>query len=286
MGAYKFYNPTTQQWEIIKSKSIIKDDGSLEYTPDDIQEIDNKIGNLSTMPTTEKTNLAGAVGEVKNELSSHKADNIHVPKGLISMWYGLLTNIPDGWTLCDGQNGTPDLRDRFIVGAGNEYEIGDIGGEKEVTLTEEQIPNHRHGSGTLSASSADSHSHSSGTLSASSAGSHSHSSGTLSTNSTGSHTHTYYMRPTSSFVKVSSGDDANVRPNSNTSTDTSSAGSHSHSISGSTSSSGSHSHSISGSTSSSGSHSHSISGYTSYTGSGRAHENRPPYFALAFIMKL
>ena len=74
MGAYKFYNPSTEQWEIIKSKSIRKGDGSLEYTPDDIQEIDNKIGNLSTMPTTEKTNLAGAVGEVKNELSSHKAE--------------------------------------------------------------------------------------------------------------------------------------------------------------------------------------------------------------------
>ena len=263
MGAYKFYNPTTQQWEIIKSKSIIKDDGSLEYTPDDIQEIDNKIGNLNTKVSPETVlnttsqNLSGAVNEVKSDLELHKADNIHVPKGLISMWYGLLTNIPDGWTLCDGQNGTPDLRDRFIVGAGNEYEIGDIGGEKEVTLTEEQIPNHSHGSGTLSTSSA---------------GSHSHGSGTLSTNSTGSHTHTYYMRPTSSFVKVSSGDGANVRPNSNTSTDTSSAGSHSHSISGSTSSSGSHNHSISGS--------------TANTGGDEAHENRPPYFALAFIMKL
>lgn len=250
MGLYKYYDPVTGTRKPIKSGSIVNMDGTNEYTPDEVKEIDDKIGILSgTSGTKEKAN--------KEDLDSHLADNIHVPKGLISMWYGLLTNIPDGWTLCDGQNGTPDLRDRFIVGAGNEYEIGDIGGEKEVTLTEEQIPNHRHGSGTLSASSA---------------GSHSHSSGTLSTNSTGSHTHTYYMRPTSSFVKVSSGDGANVRPNSNTSTDTSSAGSHSHSISGSTSSSGSHSH--------------SISGYTSYIGSGRAHENRPPYFALAFIMKL
>lgn len=43
MGAYKFYNPTTQQWEIIKSKSIIKDDGSLEYTPDDIKSIEDDL---------------------------------------------------------------------------------------------------------------------------------------------------------------------------------------------------------------------------------------------------
>ncbi len=47
MGAYKFWNPTTSQYEIIKSKSIIKDDGSLEYTPDDIKAINDKIGILS-----------------------------------------------------------------------------------------------------------------------------------------------------------------------------------------------------------------------------------------------
>lgn len=43
MGAYKYYNPSTEQWEIIKSKSIIKDDGSLEYTPDDIKSIEDDL---------------------------------------------------------------------------------------------------------------------------------------------------------------------------------------------------------------------------------------------------
>ena len=49
MGVYKFWNPATSQYEIIKSKSIIKDDGSLEYTPDDIKAIDNKINNLKAL---------------------------------------------------------------------------------------------------------------------------------------------------------------------------------------------------------------------------------------------
>jgi len=40
-----------------------------------------------------------------------------LPKGLISMWYGSLATIPTGWALCDGTNNTPDLRNRFIVGA-------------------------------------------------------------------------------------------------------------------------------------------------------------------------
>ena len=54
MGAYKFYNPSTEQWEIIKSKSIIKPDGSLEYTPDDIKNIDNvkiHVGNVAPTDT-------------------------------------------------------------------------------------------------------------------------------------------------------------------------------------------------------------------------------------------
>lgn len=38
-----------------------------------------------------------------------------MPSGLISMWKGSIATIPSGWKLCDGNNGTPDLRDKFIV---------------------------------------------------------------------------------------------------------------------------------------------------------------------------
>ena len=48
-----------------------------------------------------------------------------VPAGSIIPWYGNLANIPDGFALCDGKNGTPDLRDRFLVGAGDSYKLGD-----------------------------------------------------------------------------------------------------------------------------------------------------------------
>lgn len=49
-----------------------------------------------------------------------------VPRGVIAMWRG--TTPPAGWALCNGQNGTPDLRDRFIVGAGGGYAVGTTGG--------------------------------------------------------------------------------------------------------------------------------------------------------------
>lgn len=68
--------------------------------------------------------------------------DIVMPSGLICMWSG--TTIPTGWLLCDGTNGTPDLRDRFIVGSGSGYNIGDTGGSDSVTLTVNQIPAHSH----------------------------------------------------------------------------------------------------------------------------------------------
>jgi len=64
--------------------------------------------------------------------------------GMIIMWSGAISNIPSGWVLCDGNNNTPNLRDRFIVGAGNSYAVAATGGENSVTLTIAQMPNHSH----------------------------------------------------------------------------------------------------------------------------------------------
>ena len=67
-----------------------------------------------------------------------------VPAGSIIPWYGNLANIPDGFALCDGKKGTPDLRDRFLVGAGNAYKLGNIGGENRHALTVDELPAHNH----------------------------------------------------------------------------------------------------------------------------------------------
>lgn len=71
-----------------------------------------------------------------------------VPKGAIMMWSGSINNIPIGYALCDGGNGTPDLRGRFIVGydpSDEDYNgIGKIGGEKTHQLTENEMPRHNH----------------------------------------------------------------------------------------------------------------------------------------------
>lgn len=49
-------------------------------------------------------------------------------KGGVILWSGGLLDIPTGWVLCDGNNGTPNLTDKFVVGAGDNYAVGDAGG--------------------------------------------------------------------------------------------------------------------------------------------------------------
>jgi len=74
-----------------------------------IQTYDNIYGIIGVAPTTQAS----------------------IPSGLIAIWSGAVGSIPSGWYLCNGQNGTPDLRDSFILGAGNTYAVGATGGSKD-----------------------------------------------------------------------------------------------------------------------------------------------------------
>ena len=67
-----------------------------------------------------------------------------VPKGTIVIWSGAATEIPSGWAICDGQNGTPDLRDRFVLGAGTNHSVGETGGAEGVKMTEKMLAAHSH----------------------------------------------------------------------------------------------------------------------------------------------
>lgn len=91
-----------------------------------------------------------------------------VPLGGIIVWYGSAGSVPAGWFICDGSNGTPDLRHRFVLGAGPDHPAGQTGGSDSITvgattgpagahthtgttdghaLTESQLPAHKHGNG-------------------------------------------------------------------------------------------------------------------------------------------
>ena len=73
---------------------------------------DNLYGILGTIPTAAPT----------------------LPSGVIILWSGAIGSIPSGYYLCDGTNGTPDLRDRFIIGAGNTYSVSQTGGSADAII--------------------------------------------------------------------------------------------------------------------------------------------------------
>jgi microcystin-dependent protein len=65
--------------------------------------------------------------------------------GMIMLWSGSIGTIPTGWVICNGSNGTPDLRDRFVIGAGGSYSPMNTGGASSVSLGTGNLPAHTHG---------------------------------------------------------------------------------------------------------------------------------------------
>ncbi|UII31366.1 tail fiber protein [Fulvivirga ulvae] len=175
--------------------------------------------NFSKSSNMDGNNASDERIPTQKSVKSYVDDRL--PKGVICMWSG--DNAPAGWALCNGENGTPDLTGRFIVGLGGtgDYDtIGNTGGQEQVTLTTAQLPAHSHSGSTKDAGE---HNHSF-------SGSKKHGRGAK----TGNH-YDYYA-------------------------------------------------SSSGTTGSAGKHSHSFD--TNDTGGSKSHENRPPYYVLAYIIKL
>jgi hypothetical protein len=138
------------------------------------------------------------------------------PTGGIILWSGSIAAIPSGWALCNGSNGTPDLRNRFIVGAGSTYAVAATGGSADAIVV--------------------SHTHTGTTVSA------------------GTHNHT--VTTNAAQVTPNEGGDAGGGYQGLQTSTTSSAGAHTHTFT------------------------------TDSSGSSGTNANLPPYYALAYIMKL
>lgn len=111
-------------------KFVLKDSAGVT-----IQSYDNLYGIIGTAPASGTT----------------------FPAGGIIIWSGAIGAVPSGWYLCDGTNGTPDLRNRFIVGAGSTYSVGANGGSADaITVT------HTHTATTTTTDTG--HTHSIGTI--------------------------------------------------------------------------------------------------------------------------
>jgi hypothetical protein len=74
--------------------------------------------------------LAASAGAQPPPPAGKPAAESALPSGVIVMWSGPLDKIPAGWALCDGREGTPDLRSRFVLGVGAAEYLGDTGGSR------------------------------------------------------------------------------------------------------------------------------------------------------------
>jgi microcystin-dependent protein len=220
------------------------------------------------------------------------------PKGAILMYDG--TSWQDnvtlkGWYQCAGQEtpygNTPDLRNKFIMG----YESGSrAGGNNSLSLSTANLPAHNHSLNITSLSgltldNAGAHTHAVNG-SAAEGGSHSHTYSST-TDSKGGHTHSYDTK--NSEPVYGTKDNAGACWVGTKSANTSSAGAHTHTVSGTTSTASTHTHNLSGTASEAGSHTHTInssnatiSGSVGSAGSGTAFDNRPSYYALVYIIKM
>ncbi len=121
---------------------------SINYSYNPLDMNSQKITSLATPTASSDAATKGYV------------DGAGIPIGFILLWSGSTGTIPTGYQICNGTNGTPDLRDRFVVGAGNSYAVGGTGGATSVTSGGGGAHTHGGTSGhTLSTGQLASHSH-------------------------------------------------------------------------------------------------------------------------------
>lgn len=195
-------------------------DAAVTATEDDLNILTG--ASAAGVSAAELQHLDGVTSAIQTQLDAASA---RMPSGAIILWSGAASAIPNlqgGFVLCDGSNGTPDLRGRFVIGAHGDsdsdaatYDVGDTGGSETHTLTTAEMPSHTH-----TATSVDS-----------------------------GHTHSFTV-----------GNNADIDNDVGTS-------------------------SGSGSTDTTASGTANITTTIASTGGGFPHENRPPYYALCYIMK-
>jgi hypothetical protein len=226
-------------------------------------------------------------GEFRIRYNTNQDVPISIPIGGIIEWSGALSSLPQNYHACDGTNGTPDLRDRFIISAGASFAVGTTGGSTSATSSASTVTI----SGTTDSQGAHSHGGATGntTLTLSQIPGHAHTQqGTFTSGTeTAAHSHTFPVTGGSNDFNfdagnASRGDSTTLSGTFSTSSET--VG-HAHitTISGATDTQGgsaAHGHSIS----SDGAHTHSLSATTG------SHSHTvsviPPYFALFKIYRL
>lgn len=225
---------------------------------------------VATRAPTVHTHLAADVTDFNAAVDARIAASptAGVPSGLIAMYHGSLAGIGvgawAGWRLCDGSGGTPDLRDKFVLGAGNKTP-GDVNPNSSAATNSTGSHTHTVSGTALTAAQMPSHVH----------GVNVTGTATGTTGSSGAHTHG------GKVITTSGGGDFDAGGTFST-VDMASAGAHTHPATLDVTASG-----VTGNAGSGNSHTHtnSFDGTHQHTTSSAQLRDAIPYYAIAFVMK-
>lgn len=208
------------------------------------------VGAGKTVNVAGTANFTGSMTVLGQAIQAYIDARITVvmPIGVIVLWSGSQAAIPAGWALCNGSNGTPDLRNRFVVGAGNTYSVAAQGGSTDAALVA-----HTH-SATLSGATAGAGSHSHGVSDPGHAHSYVAPVGTRTDDGT--------TRPLNYVIggTLDQGPNTIATAASGTGISINAVGDHAHGV--------------------------SVSGATDVSGVTASNANLPPFYALCYVMRI
>jgi hypothetical protein len=116
--------------------------------------VNSKIEGYNALLTGTPTAPTASASAYTTQVATTAFVHDVLPKGIIMLWSGSSASIPFGWALCNGSSSTPDLRDRFVIGAGTTYAVAATGGSKDAIVV-----SHLHALTTASTVSAGAHTH-------------------------------------------------------------------------------------------------------------------------------
>ncbi len=116
---------------------------SLESRITDLETLVSRLNNTNSFGELRygQPDISPALNtDLSTEIAARTASM--VPIGAILLWSGSIASIPANWHLCDGSSGTPNLRDKFVIGAGATYAVADTGGSASFTHSASGLHTH------------------------------------------------------------------------------------------------------------------------------------------------
>mgnify|MGYP003675768620 CR=1 FL=1 len=114
--------------------------GAVSSTHTELNALDGYTGTVADLNYAKALNATGVTAQefdyldgVTSSIQTQIAAIQVIPTGIIMLWSGASNAIPTGYALCNGSNSTPDLRNRFVIGAGSTYAVGATGGSADAT---------------------------------------------------------------------------------------------------------------------------------------------------------